>query len=66
MQNGAYHRPEEVAEYYNENGASQENPDTNIKPLNLTGHKLKVDIVTFLKSITGKTTDIKFSLLPTR
>jgi len=63
MHNGVYKTLEEVVDHYNRGGENQENPDPNLKPLNLTDQE-KADLVTFLKSLTGKHMTINIPQLP--
>ncbi|MEQ6343077.1 MAG: c-type cytochrome [Gammaproteobacteria bacterium] len=53
MHSGVYKTLEEVVDHYNRGGENLENPDPNLKPLNLTDQE-KSDLVAFLKSLTGK------------
>lgn len=63
MHNGVYKTLEEVVDHYNSGGENQENPDPNLKPLNLTDQE-KADLVAFLKSLTGKHMTMTVPKLP--
>ena len=52
MHNGVLSTLEDVVDFYNQGGVSNENLDPVIKPLNLSKQE-KLDIVAFLKSLTG-------------
>lgn len=63
MHNGVYKTLEEVVEHYNEGGKSDGNIDPNMKPLHLTEQE-KMDLVAFMKTLTGKRHDITIPALP--
>ncbi len=63
MHNGAYKTLQEVVDHYNRGGDDRENLDPNLKPLNLTDQE-KVDLVAFMRSLTGKHMVITVPQLP--
>lgn len=58
MHDGSISSLEEVIEFYNDGGHQNANLDEEIKPLNLNA-KEKVDLVEFLKSLTGPIISVK-------
>ena len=52
MHNGAFTTLQQVVEFYNQGGISNENLDPLIKPLNLTAEEV-TDLTAFLESLTG-------------
>lgn len=63
MHNGVYATLEEVVDHYDRGGDSEENLDPNISALNLTETE-KSDLLSFLKSLTGKPQVISIPQLP--
>ena len=63
MHNGIFKTLEEVVDCYDRGGDVQDNLDPNIKPLNLTSQE-KQDLVSFLKSLTGKPMLVTLPPLP--
>jgi cytochrome c peroxidase len=58
MHNGSISNLEEVIEFYNNGGRQNPNLDKELKPLNLSAQE-KVDLVEFLKSLTGPIISVK-------
>lgn len=63
MHNGLYRTLEEVVEHYDRGGDMSEHLDPNMMPLNLSAQE-KADLVTFMKSLTGKPIQLAFPQLP--
>lgn len=63
MHNGIYATLEEVVDYYDRGGDIKENLDLNMSPLSLSNQE-KIDLVNFMKSLTGKLVVITVPQLP--
>jgi cytochrome c peroxidase len=63
MHNGAYRTLEEVVEHYDRGGDVVEHLSPNMKPLNLAAQE-KADLVSFMKSLTGKQMVVTLPQLP--
>jgi cytochrome c peroxidase len=63
MHNGIYATLEEVVDYYDRGGDVKENLDLNMSALSLSNQE-KIDLVNFLKSLTGKPVEISVPRLP--
>jgi cytochrome c peroxidase len=63
MHSGIYRTLEQVVDHYDRGGDVTENLDPNMKPLALADTE-KADLVTFLKSLTGKATAFTVPQLP--
>ncbi len=63
MHNGSYQTLEEVVDHYDRGGDDKENLDPNIKPLGLSEQE-KVDLVQFMKSLTGHPVMLTLPRLP--
>lgn len=63
MHNGAYSSLEQVVEHYNRGGEEKESLDPNMQPLNLSEQE-KLDLVAFLKTLTGAQAAIAVPQLP--
>ena len=63
MHNGAYRTLEEVVEHYDRGGDVTDNLSPDMKPLDLTARE-KADLVSFMKSLTGKQMLVTLPQLP--
>jgi cytochrome c peroxidase len=63
MHNGIYRTLEEVVDHYDRGGDVQEHLSPNMKPLDLTERE-KADLVSFMKSLTGKQMVVTLPQLP--
>jgi cytochrome c peroxidase len=63
MHDGAYGTLEEVVEHYDRGGEAVEHLSPNMKPLGLTARE-KADLVSFMKSLTGKQMVVTLPQLP--
>ena len=63
MHNGQYKTLDEVVEHYNRGGDVRDNLSPNIQALNLNG-KEKMQLVEFLKTLTGKPMNVSIPRLP--
>ena len=63
MHNGAYRTLEEVIDHYDRGGDNKDNLDPSMHPLGLTARE-KLDLVQFLKTLTGKQVVVTLPQLP--
>jgi cytochrome c peroxidase len=64
MHDGSEKTLQEIVEYYNKGGNKNPSLDADMKPLNLTDQE-KLDVVEFMKALTGETVVVALPTLPT-